>query len=58
MTGFDHIVLFFTEKSMLGRKQAGQPGTESLLEEDSCMHKITVSGCLIGKKSQTFAVQS
>jgi hypothetical protein len=48
MIGFDHIILFLGEKSVLGREQAGQAVTVFLLQENPAMHKFARGGSLIG----------
>ena len=33
VVGLDHVVLFFREKTMLGREQAGEPAREAAVDE-------------------------
>jgi hypothetical protein len=54
MGGLNHIILFFAEESVLGRKKTGELAGKGLYEQVAAMGKPTVSGCLIGQQSQPF----
>jgi hypothetical protein len=42
MVGFDHVVLLLGEKTVLGRKEAGESTWESLTDEIAAVAKTAV----------------
>jgi hypothetical protein len=53
--GFDHIVLLFTEESVLRRKKARQLAWKGLTEQIEAMRKPTVGRGLVGEEAKPFA---
>ena len=55
MRRFHHIVLLLGEKTVLRRKQAGQPGAEFFLQQQPSVPQMAVGRGLVGQQSQPFA---
>lgn len=55
MIGFDHIILLFTEKTVLRGKQAGQLTRKGLHDQIAAVAEMAVCGCLIAEQGEAFA---
>ncbi|RWX43638.1 hypothetical protein H206_03691 [Candidatus Electrothrix aarhusensis] len=49
MIGLDHVVLLFTEKTVLRGKQAGQLAGKGLHDQVATVSKMTVCGGLVAE---------
>jgi hypothetical protein len=57
MIGLDHVVLFFTEKTVLWGKQAGELAWKGCHDQIAAMAKMAVCGCLVAEQGEAFACE-